>query len=181
MRTTFAEARGVAGVAVFVLVLTGGIAPCRAELFSVSLDGTPWGYGGYVGTSYHESPFDFGQQFASVSAAWLHVEGAVMGAPLPTNLRFWTSLDGASLHSEFTEASTSFQHDLPMALSNLASILDGQGIAGLALSIVSPPEPGAGVSQAILWFDAVAVPEPTALCLLALGTPAVVGRRRQAA
>ena len=181
MRLTFAGARGVAGVAALGVVLASGAVPCRAELFSVSLDATGWGYGGFLGTSYHESPFDFAQQFTSVSAAWLHVEGGVVGASLPIHLRFWTVLDGASLQSDFTEPSTSFQHDLPMSLSNVASVLDGQGIAGLALNIVAPPEPGAGVSQAILWFDAVAVPEPATLWVLTVGGLVLMRRRRQAA
>jgi hypothetical protein len=170
----------VASIVLLVVGLAVSAAPCRAELFSANLDTAGWTYGGFVGFYYHESPFDFGQQFASISAAWLHVQGSA-SIPPPTDLRFWTNLDGASLQSQFTELSTTFQHDLPMSLSNVVSVLDGQGTAGLALNIISPPEPAAGVGQAILWFDAVPVPEPAAFSMLALGGLLVMPHRHQAA
>jgi len=140
-------------------ILASISAPAQAEIFSLPMPDLQTQYGGFIGDTFHESSFDFGQEFVSIEEAWLHIEGDQLIVPI-MQLQFLGYLDGTqALPPMLIDVpSGEYAVDVPLIPPlGGGDALDGQGVVGLNINVLTCCDIPFVVTSATLFFDATPV------------------------
>lgn len=153
-------------------LLLAGVAVAQADVpYFLPLPGLEATYGGVGGTTYVETTFSFGTAFRSITFAHLDIHGVTdpLAVP-PIDIAFTGTLDGVDAGEWiYVDAGHEFQMLVPLIPPlGAGGMLDGVGTVGLHVNLIPTSDLVVQIQQAELQIEAIPVPEPTTVCLLAM-------------